>query len=1144
MRHHIYPSPGAALQRIKRAISTYRLPHRLHKSSSRPYASNSLLQQASSSAQHLPTSASSNHSNLIKVGYLMVCDKRQGDTSYNIDLCAINLQGQVVRIDKEGLQVSVLFDLQGTARRLISRASRSQRAIEVINIETGKAIAYLQATSRGETKAWLMAMRQVAHYDEAEHPIDLGGPTSKMDEWEVVDVDGHNVKRSMPFLHSPPKITLLLSKQSPKPPHLIQALIQALLPKTPLCVEDPQSYSLSRPLSFVRIMNDRLPSNPAVHVVMAGVVYLRMLDNVLCPAPHVLASHCEWTPYIGVLAKCSDFTSLFLFDIDDTMVVEVAEIDIGKISTQDIQILDDSVFAGMFGFSISLEAIVQEIPLSNPKHASSTRRSSVKSSASCDINEGGSPNPDRCFSDEPSDKPSFGDKAGLKISRHLTAAYAHRRSRSLSHISGPNGLGSQEGGNSGDASTMQAETPQILYFTTQQACERNRWVSQLRQYAQPPLMPSLMQISGCKSFGFRIERCLWIKMHQVHGLSQSASISAAILADGHLLAQTDTASSSKGLLRWDGASYCFGKLSQIRRGVHVVVLQKDCGAEHKVIGHSLLPISMLRRGHSYDGWYPLTYGGESLSPLLPFALNVKPARKRWLNTRRKRAKSIKSPSDTDTKSTSNDASRSCESDQTTHKAAAPFRSGDIHIQLCYDETVVLDKSMYEDVVVLLLHTDPTLIFRLTSMHPNSADWLIETVTKIGISRNSAESWIERLVCHEMAMRAERDPALLFRGTSVATRAVDTLMKVVGLEFIDRLIGDVVRNIVSNEYACEVDPTRLPDSNNIDIHWDALNRLMQMLWQSIEDNAYTCPPILRKTFASIRSSTATFYSNWVSHSQVQYSCISSFVFLRLLCPAMLSPKSFGLVGQTPSPLSLRTLTLLAKGIQCAANLSDFSSKEPYMQPMNAFVQQCIPRLKVFIDSIAVEIPLLDSQDKPETWGIDGEYELAVFCAFIYSSRSHIRKELHSCTETPGPMAGACASMPVSPITPSGSSFGPNNSNPSGQGVGLNINPGSSQLRQFSDTYAWSKRKAGHIDAVQNELRTAPSVSDTLTLALSTKPATSESAFVQHFGSPLDFIACSSVELLVRECEAVQDYVNICVESSPELTPHFSIADDEL
>ncbi|KAJ2449873.1 GTPase activating factor [Coemansia sp. RSA 2336] len=1142
MKHHIRPSPGAALQRIKRAISTYRLPHRLHKSSNRPYASSSLRQQASSSAQQLPTSTPGSHSGLIKVGHLMVCDKRQGDTSYNIDLCAITLQEQVVRLDKEGMQASVLFDLQGTARRLISRASRSQRAIEVIDMETGKAIVYLQATSRGETKAWLTAMRQVAHYDDAEHPIEPGSPTSKTDGWDVVDVNGH-LKPSTPFRYSPPKITLLLSKQSPKPPHLVQALIQALLPKTPLRVEDPRSYSLSRPLSFVRIMNDRLPSNPAVHVVMAGVVYLRMLDDALCPAPHVLASRCEWTPYIGVLAKCSDFASLFLFDIDDTMVVEVAEIDVGKLSTQDIQVLDDSVFAGMFGFSVNLEAIVQEMAVSNPEHAS-IRRSSVKSSASCDINEGCSQNPDRCFPYELLDTPGLGEKAGLKRSRYLADVYAHRRSRSLSHISGPNGLGSQEAGDSGDASTMQAGTPQMLYFTIQQACERNRWVSQLRQHAQPPLAPSLMQAGGLKSFGFRIERCLWIKMHQVHGLSQSAGISAAILADGHLLAQTDTASSSKGVLRWDGASYCFGKLSQVRRGIHVVVLQGNGGAAHKVVGHSLLPISMLRRGHSYDGWYPLTYGGESLSPLLPFASDVKPARKRWLNSRRKRAKSIKIPSDTDAQAVPNGASRPSESDLFTRDAAAPFRSGDIHIQLCYDETVVLGQSMYEDVTALLLHTDPTLIFRLTSMHPNSADWLIETLTKIAISRNSAERWVERLVCHEMAMRTERDPALLFRGTSVATRAVDTLMKVVGLEFIDRLIGDVVRNIVSNEYACEVDPTRLPDSNNIDVHWDALNRLMQMLWQSIEDNAYTCPPILRKTFACIRSATATFYSSWASHSQVQYSCISGFVFLRLLCPAMLSPKSFGLVGQTPSTPSLRTLTLLAKGIQCAANLSDFSSKEPYMQPMNAFVQQCIPRLKVFIDSIAVEIPLLDSQDKHETWGIDGEYELAVFCAFIYSSRSHIREALHACPETPGPTIGACASMPVSPVIPNDPSFGPNNSKLSGHGVGLNINAGSSQLRQLSDTYAWTKRKAGHIDVIQNELRTMPSVSDTLTLASSTKPAKSESAFAQHFGSPLDFIACSSVELLVRECEAIQDCVDRCIECSPELGPQSPVADDEL
>ncbi|KAJ2581240.1 hypothetical protein GGH95_002174 [Coemansia sp. RSA 1836] len=67
--------------------------------------------------------------------------------------------------------------------------------------------------------------------------------------------------------------------------------------------------------------------------------------------------------------------------------------------------------------------------------------------------------------------------------------------------------------------------------------------------------------------------------------------------------------------------------------------------------------------------------------------------------------------------------------------------------------------------------------------------------------------------------------------------------------------------------------------------------------------------------------------------------------------MLAPKSFGLVGRHPCASSLRVLTLMAKGIQCTANLTDFALKEPYMQPMNTFVQRCIPKLKHFIDDIA-------------------------------------------------------------------------------------------------------------------------------------------------------------------------------------------------
>ncbi|KAJ1734277.1 GTPase activating factor [Coemansia biformis] len=315
----------------------------------------------------------------------------------------------------------------------------------------------------------------------------------------------------------------------------------------------------------------------------------------------------------------------------------------------------------------------------------------------------------------------------------------------------------------------------------------------------------------------------------------------------------------------------------------------------------------------------------------------------------------------------------------------PFRSGDVQVEVRYDETIVLCQPAYQDVTAILLDTDPTLIFRLAELIPGSADWLVETITKIAIWSNCAESWIETLVCHELGARADRDPALLFRGTTVATRAMDTLMKVVGLGFVDRLVGDVVRRVTSNECACEVDPTRLPSSNSVDVHWRALMRLLQELWQGIEDGTSSCPPIMRRVFCSIRRVASTVFDRKYL-GQVRYSCISSFVFLRLLCPAMLAPKAFGLVYTVPSAACLRTLTLLAKGIQCAANLSGSVGKEPYMQPMNSFVQSCIPKLKLFIDTIA------EPPDRPDTVGecvpIDGKHELAVLCAFIHSSRSQI------------------------------------------------------------------------------------------------------------------------------------------------------------
>jgi len=80
-----------------------------------------------------------------------------------------------------------------------------------------------------------------------------------------------------------------------------------------------------------------------------------------------------------------------------------------------------------------------------------------------------------------------------------------------------------------------------------------------------------------------------------------------------------------------------------------------------------------------------------------------------------------------------------------------------------------------------------------------------------------------------------------------------------------------------------------------------------------------------------------------------------LFLRLFCPAFLSPRQFDLVREHPDSRTHRTLTLLAKLIQSLGNLSEFGVKEAYMTPMNKFIRENTKGLMEFLDQVVVARP---------------------------------------------------------------------------------------------------------------------------------------------------------------------------------------------
>ena len=234
------------------------------------------------------------------------------------------------------------------------------------------------------------------------------------------------------------------------------------------------------------------------------------------------------------------------------------------------------------------------------------------------------------------------------------------------------------------------------------------------------------------------------------------------------------------------------------------------------------------------------------------------------------------------------------------------------------------------------------------------------------SNDSYESAEQReMLVRDLSRSATTEANLLFRGNSLVTKALDAHMRRLGKDYMEEVLGDKLRKIIERDPDCEVDPNRVKSPEQLEKNWANLLFLTGEVWSAIRASVPRLPMDMRVIFRHLRSCAEDRYGSFVR--TVKYTSVSSFLFLRFFCPAILNPKIHGLIpGETVSagvyrqPLIIRpdlppdrtkrTFTLVAKSLNVLASQGKFGAKEPWMEPMNKFLIASQNQFRAFVDEI--------------------------------------------------------------------------------------------------------------------------------------------------------------------------------------------------